>query len=70
MRPWCTGQTNLDRCAFSWSCLSLERHRSARRAPGHDMVHLSQLAVAVAQHANVELVVFCCVADKCTFLDC
>lgn len=35
------------------------------------MVHLAQfsVAVAVAQHAKVELVVFCCFADKCTFLD-
>jgi hypothetical protein len=33
------------------------------------MMHLAQFAAAVAQHAKVELVVFCCFAGECTFLD-
>src|SRR5579863_10664376 len=40
-----------------------------REGPGHDMVHLTQFTVAVAELVKVELVVFYCFAQKHTFLD-
>ncbi len=53
--------------AFPGSCLRLKRHCPARGPACHDMVQLPELAIA--QHAQVELVVFGRTARERTLLD-